>query len=1300
MGNEASRPSMDGSPQAAGGPAPPTPTPTPSSYGAQRRTQSFPTRSPSPLPSAAASTPRAAPPRVDKTIQRMDKAIRKRVRGGITYNMKLLIRGERGTGKTSLFHRLQGLPIPSAHAPTPQLQTATINWNLRVGTEESVKCEVWDVVDRGFVPSEDGDGGADGVSGAGNGTAGTSGVLHDDDDALASAAAAAAAAAMGGYTTAGASGMHVVAAVDASTVDVYHEAHGVIFLLDVTKWESLEYVRQQLENVPPHIPTLVLGNFRDCAAHQRKVFKEDIQDLLYGSSDRSLKQQQALRRPHELLYFECSLLNCYGLKALHQYFGIPFLQLKLATIRQQLRIVEGEFSHLKNDLQATIREQRYVDYLEHIKATGSDIRTGRRASNGQQHGSDVSSPSPTNESNGRPPRPETGNDVSKTTRRTSSIVSDTSDIVVSANGNDAGRGTTAAPARTTAPGTDAAVIEQDLGDLPERDSSSFVQVMPPLKIQHIEPATVAATTTPEDGVKRANGQSGDSSAAASAYTAQATASSTDMQSNGKEKSAKPSKTKKATTKKADSGKTQPARARKPSIDESMGLEDFQVPGQRNSDLDHFYSEDESEEEEKEDEDVVVMVADTGMKKIALGRSHKQVFIDSDSSDSEQEEQKSTRKGMPVKSKRRSPSSPKRRGPARGVEPDNSSGPIERVVESKQLPVSPPSPAISPPRPPQPSRNASASPRVRPRGSSPSRSPPSRTTQPDDSAPANEQEPVSDEQEITPSHVEEPLQISDAVEDIAASVSEVNTSHAATKSDNPAPVSPNAQSAPTSPRVPAEPRREDRQTSPNSSRCNSAVSVASADLVKVSETDMADMREPREVESVQSPQSVASGQDSGASGSHFKDSEIELAKTEEEPGRTVSEHGNDDSSSETSGLDAVSQNGGDAAGGMTVIDGAAVEHERTDLEIETTKHDAGPVEQKKSSVAAAAAAEDDGFAVDAASSSADMDAFLIDDAESSDEEANDSGVAEETVVSLSGSSLGEQKEAIDEENAKEPVGRAWEVKKQSEPPAPLESTRNRPLVLGSDEEDDVDDEREEAAETPLQQLGVMRSSRVVANSTALSAAASDLQQQPVAPKNDLEAFLNESESDSDGGAGPRWDTVAQTQPDRRASSDEDDDDDESARHRLSSYSASRKSRAQRRQEREELRQFSMALDASQRDLDAPAVSSASTSGAGQGAGADSIENSDVLAAIRRAQEEALRMISSVEGEPVGPVKAQHGEEKRREKKKDKPRKKSSRHAGDDDVEDRESKHRSSRRTSKKSSSSSRSRRQHVANSESD
>ena len=52
---------------------------------------------------------------VDKTrkIARNDEAIRNRVRSGFQYSMKVVIRGERSSGKTSLWQRLQEQNFPT-----------------------------------------------------------------------------------------------------------------------------------------------------------------------------------------------------------------------------------------------------------------------------------------------------------------------------------------------------------------------------------------------------------------------------------------------------------------------------------------------------------------------------------------------------------------------------------------------------------------------------------------------------------------------------------------------------------------------------------------------------------------------------------------------------------------------------------------------------------------------------------------------------------------------------------------------------------------------------------------------------------------------------------------------------------------------------------------------------------------------------------------------------------------------------------------------------------------------------------
>lgn len=44
-----------------------------------------------------------------REISRMDNVIRQRVRSGVQHNMKVILRGERGTGKTMLWKRFQGM---------------------------------------------------------------------------------------------------------------------------------------------------------------------------------------------------------------------------------------------------------------------------------------------------------------------------------------------------------------------------------------------------------------------------------------------------------------------------------------------------------------------------------------------------------------------------------------------------------------------------------------------------------------------------------------------------------------------------------------------------------------------------------------------------------------------------------------------------------------------------------------------------------------------------------------------------------------------------------------------------------------------------------------------------------------------------------------------------------------------------------------------------------------------------------------------------------------------------------------
>ncbi|ETM01251.1 hypothetical protein L917_02142 [Phytophthora nicotianae] len=1235
MGNEVSRPA-DLSPQSSGV-VPPRSAYTPTGESS-RRAQSFSTRSPSPSPSASnapppqrrtssssslGSNPSSTPtsnPKKERTIQRMDKAIRRRVRGGITYNMKLLVRGAKGTGKTSLFQRLKGEPIPETHQSTPQLQSATINWSFRQNLEENVKCEVWDVVDKGFVPVETEEGAEDDSTRpqhANTAVSAEHGGLQSGGSlsAEASAAAAAAAAAMQ-------NGTHSVAIVDASTVDVYHEAHGVIFLLDITKWDTLEYVKQQLDNVPVHIPTLVLGNFRDQGA-QRKIFKEDIQELLYGSSDRP--QPQQWRRPMELLYFECSLLNCYGLKSLHQYFGIPFLQLKLATIRQQMRIVEGEFAHLKHDVQATISEQRYSEYVEHIKVTGSDIRTGRR---GSGNGSTPSAPS---RSDSVRLSPRESSQTKPVTQQ------EGADDDVSVVGKENGAGTPPKSptevAAATSEGTEASLKEQeeaqsqDMEDLPARTSSVVIQTAPQLKFEHKESVTSFPDEIPEDKAPKYE----DNAAMPKGQSSKALVTSN----------------------------ASPSRPRKASVEEVMHLEDFQVPKARISDLDHFYSESESDEDVGENDEVVVVApVDRSMG----GVSHKQRFLDSDSSDSDERESTS----RSIRKERASRKSSHRRTAAKQ---GNASGQNDLKPPQSSRPTPPPATA-SPKQSSRPGSPARAKP------TSPAKDSQAAPTQPQASSPTSgvvdvTRTPPAALPSTSPVRDPSPTTKGDDSVEVAHEI-RVSMSQGEGEVEQETPSSEEPGLTETEAAVPQE-----SSTKHESSKSPAASTRASSE----DEADDAGV-----IESVVTHTAI----NKEANASIVPVKEITLVN-------------DDDANSEPEDADRVPSDRGSS-----------------------------PIEKKDE--AASADADVDELVV--AASSNELNTFLADDDSDGKEDADNAVAAsQENVVeaeqpvlskALRPDALANDSDNDGDTNVRNVSANESLSSLQASLPMPeptvspsapsmsnsmgstSSATQGQEDVLGHyhkrnhDESGDLMSLSSLQASLPLPSettapMSTLTSTKNTSvdyangangSSTNTALHLSDLQSTPsnaivpdfasIVPSNDLEDFLNESDSDSDNApptyADPQSSKQGQNSTRAIVESSEDDED------RFASYSISKKSRSERRrQQKEELRQLNAALDVD-KDPFAPSTSSVAVLDSSFG-------TSDVMEAIRKAQEEAMRMLPTATAPVDDDVDSSSSKKKNKHKHK-----KEHKHKKREDADG--SKEKPSKKSSRKSGSRSKKRRPHV------
>lgn len=150
--------------------------------------------------------------------------------------MKIVIRGDCNVGKTCLWLRLQGQPFKDLYETSEEIKVANIQWNYKT-TDDVVKVEIWDVVDRSkkkrnLLQQK---------------LAGSSTLKFDHSST---------------------SEAPVEASLDAEFIDVYKNANGCILVYDITKQWTWDYIERELPKIPSHIPVLVIGNHRDMNHHR------------------------------------------------------------------------------------------------------------------------------------------------------------------------------------------------------------------------------------------------------------------------------------------------------------------------------------------------------------------------------------------------------------------------------------------------------------------------------------------------------------------------------------------------------------------------------------------------------------------------------------------------------------------------------------------------------------------------------------------------------------------------------------------------------------------------------------------------------------------------------------------------------------------------------------------------------------------------------------------------------------------------------------------------------------------------
>ncbi|XP_028164413.1 rab-like protein 6 [Ostrinia furnacalis] len=253
----------------------------------------------------------------------MSSSLQKKFSRGVHFNMKILIKGDRNVGKSCLLQRLQGGPFIEDYVPTDQIQVAPINWTYK-NTDYIVKVEVWEVVDKGRTKKKP-----------------PLGLKLENQTAPA--------APEEGYET---------PVLDATFLDVYKNASGVILMLDITKPWTFEYVVKELSRVPADLPVVVLGNHCDMQ-HHRQVHMHHIDQALHNAK---------LTRTAPVRYAESSMRNGFGLRLLHKFLSVPFLRLQRTSLLEQLQRNQKDIEETEKELDdfQNSEEAHYNSFLDRL----------------------------------------------------------------------------------------------------------------------------------------------------------------------------------------------------------------------------------------------------------------------------------------------------------------------------------------------------------------------------------------------------------------------------------------------------------------------------------------------------------------------------------------------------------------------------------------------------------------------------------------------------------------------------------------------------------------------------------------------------------------------------------------------------------------------------------------------------------------------------------------------------------------------------------------------------------------------
>lgn len=279
---------------------------------------------------------------------------------------RVLLRGERCSGKSSLFTRLHGTPFDSDYVPTERIRASSVSWSIRNSRERKrVSVELWDVVDEDDVTA-DNDDEEEIVVDVNDG--------DDPDDSL---------------DEDGGNSLTVPDTFnEISAQKIYKAIQGVIFVVNPFSATSLEYVRRNMESVPSDIDVLIIVGFKDLIEQMEgaPLTKEGKIRVTLNDVKRMVDELKEDGR-ESITVIEASVYSGFGLRDLYKFLYLPFVRLQEQALRAKLDFLGKE--RIRTTAEVHTGNSDKAKYEEYVRAFVAK-KTG--ASSGTASGS--ASPTP------------------------------------------------------------------------------------------------------------------------------------------------------------------------------------------------------------------------------------------------------------------------------------------------------------------------------------------------------------------------------------------------------------------------------------------------------------------------------------------------------------------------------------------------------------------------------------------------------------------------------------------------------------------------------------------------------------------------------------------------------------------------------------------------------------------------------------------------------------------------------------------------------------------------------------------